>query len=68
MDYLAIAQLVLKGLTVVEAAISSGNEAATAITAVKNIVSKPADQITQADMDAADRVLDDQLTQFNAPL
>lgn len=68
MDFVAIAALALKGLTIIETAISTGNEAATAINAVKNILSKPADQITQADMDAADQVLDDQLASFNAPM
>lgn len=68
MDPMLILSLIAKGVSVIELAIDAGKNAGTAITAVKNLIKGGQDgTLTDADIDAADKVFDDQLAEFNAP-
>lgn len=67
MDFASILALIGKAETVASALIAAGQNAAPAWAAIKNLF-KDKDTITQADMDAADAILDGLLAGFNAEL
>lgn len=67
MDITAIAALVLKGVNIASALIAAGQSAVPAFQALENLF-KAKETITQADMDAADSILDGLLDDFNIEL
>jgi hypothetical protein len=67
MDIAAILALVTKGISIASALIEAGQSAAPAFAAIENLF-KAKETITQADMDAADSVLDGLLADFNLDL
>lgn len=71
-DIAAILNVATKGLTFVEQAVADApavmSEVAPVVTALKNIFSKPADQITEEELDQVENMLDDELDDFETPL
>lgn len=67
MDLASILALVTKGVNIATALIAAGQSAAPAFAAVQSLF-KNKDTITQADIDAADAVLDGLLADFNLDL
>lgn len=67
MDIAAILAIVTKGVSVASALITAGQSAAPAFAALQNLF-KAKETITQADMDAADAILDGLLDDFNLEL
>ena len=69
MDAAAIFLLIEKGITVISTLIAAGQSAEPAIAALLKLIGgAKAGTVTQAEMDATDALLDDQLAQFNADL
>jgi hypothetical protein len=68
MDAAAILALVEKGISVASSLIVAGQSAAPAWAALTNLFNKKTGEITQADLDATEAVLDEQIAKFNAPL
>lgn len=67
MDFVAILGLITKAEQIASMLITAGQNAAPAWDAIKNLF-KDKDAITQADMDAADAILDGLLADFNTDL
>ena len=67
MDFAAILDILNKAQQVASVLIEAGKSAAPAWDAVKNLF-QDKETITPADIDAADKVLDDLLEEFNAEL
>lgn len=69
MDVLAIINLIAKGISVVEMAITAGRNAIPAIEAVKTLVTGAQDgTITDAMLDDIEAKLDAQIAEFNEPM
>lgn len=69
MDIMAILALVLKGVSVVEAVVAAGQEAAPAITAIKDLITGAQNgSVTQAQLDSTEATLDAMIDDFNLDL
>lgn len=68
MDIARILSLGMKTLTTITSFAQSGKDITKVIEAGKNVFSKDASQITDADLDEAERVLDEALDEFEKPL
>lgn len=68
MDIAAILALVSKGVSVANALIEAGQNAGPAITALMNLLKGNQKEITQADLDKCEAVLDALLDEFQIPL
>lgn len=66
MDIATILALVEKGMTVIGALIAAGESAAPAISAISNLVTgAKAGTVTDDQLDATEKLLDDQIAQFD---
>lgn len=68
MDALAIMNIVLKGISVAQALYSAGKDAAPAWNALAELFKGRKEPPTQAQMDAADVLLDKLMDDFNAEI
>lgn len=68
MDPLTILSFVSMGLKVLEAVSAKGGVLDVGLSALSNLTSKPAEEVTQADLDSAQTVLDSMIDEFNVPM
>lgn len=69
MDILAIVNLVSKGITVAEALIEAGHDAAPAFSAIKNIITETkTGSVTPKKLDETEALLDSMVDDFNLDL
>lgn len=68
MDIARIFAIVQKGMGIVTTLAQQGKDIMPAVTAITNIVSKRPEDVTEADLDETERVLDEKLDEFEKPL
>jgi hypothetical protein len=68
MDIARIFSMVSKGLGVVTMLAQQGKDISQAVTAMKNVVSKRPQDVTDEELDEAERILDEKLDEFEKPL
>jgi hypothetical protein len=68
MDIGRLFGLLNKGLGVVVTLAQQGKDISQAVTAMKNVVSKRPQDVTEEDLDEIERILDEKLDEFEKPL
>lgn len=68
MDIERIFSIVNTSVGIIQTLAQRGKDISTVVTTVKNIVSKRPEDVTEADLDEAERILDEKLDEFEKPL
>lgn len=68
MDPLTILSFVSMGIKVLEAVSTKGGVLDVGLAALGNLTSKPTAEVTQADLDNAQAILDSMIDEFNIPM
>lgn len=68
MDIARLLELGMKGVSIIQTLAQQRQDIMPVVTALKNVFSKQEDQITEADLDAVEEVLDRMLDEFEKPL
>jgi hypothetical protein len=65
---LKLLPLALQGVSIIQALAQNGKDIMPVVTALKNIFSKRPEDITDADLDEVEAVLDAQIDEFELPM
>lgn len=68
MDIQRIFDLGMKGVNLITSLATQGKDISRAATALKNVFSKRPEDVTEAELDEVERVLDELLDEFEKPL
>lgn len=68
MDIARILQIGMQAMNVITTLSQQGKDISRAVTAAKNVFSKRPEDITDADLDETERMLDEMLDEFEKPL